>query len=119
MMNNLMMWRSVTLIGLFGLMGLITIWNGWLAPIQQVPLWLELLIFLLPLTLLIRGLLHGLDSTHVHATLVALIYMILGVWFVLTPQETIYGSLMLAFSLLLYAGGFLAAKVMQKRRKEG
>lgn len=98
------------MLGLFGLTGLIVVWNGWLAPIQQVPLWLELLIFILPLALLTRGILYGRAMAHVYATMISLLYASLGIWFILTPQETVYGYLMLLFSSLLYIGGFFAAK---------
>jgi uncharacterized membrane protein len=111
----LLFWRGVTMLGLFGLIGLITVWNGWLAPIQQVPLWLELLIFVLPLALLTRGILYGKALSHVHATMVSLIYTIMGIWFILTPREEIYGYLMLLFSILLYIGGFFGAKYISKK----
>lgn len=114
MNKALLFWRGVTMLGLFGLIGLITLWNGWLAPIQQVPLWLELFIFILPLALLARGILYGKALSHVHATMVSLIYAILGVWFILTPQEEIYGYAMLFFSILLYTGGFFGAKQITK-----
>ena len=113
----LIFWRSVTLTGLFGLIALIFLWNGWFTPIQQVPLWLELLIFTLPLALLIRGILHLNPKTHVYAILVSLIYMCLGCWFILTPNESLYGYLMLALSILLYAGGFFTAKILGKSNK--
>lgn len=114
-MNKILVfWRGVTLTGLFGLLGLIVVWNGWLTPGRYVPLWLELLVFCLPLVLLTRGLLYGRALTHVHATLVSLIYTLLGIWFILTPQEEVYGYLMLLFSILLYTGGFFSAKYINK-----
>lgn len=106
-------WRGLTFTGLFGLIGLIAVWNGWLTPVRQVPLWLELLIFTLPLALLIRGILHGNAKTHVHATLISVLYMIFGFWFIFTPQEEWYGYLMLLLSVILYIGGFFSAKQMR------
>ncbi|MEZ5476654.1 MAG: DUF2069 domain-containing protein [Thiolinea sp.] len=110
----LLFWRGLTMFSLFGLIGLICIWNGWLAPLRQVPLWLELLIFILPLALLIRGILHGRAKTHVYAVMVSLLYMTFGVWFALTPGEAVYGYLMLGLSILLYLGGFFGAKQLSK-----
>lgn len=104
--------RGCAIGGLFGLIGLIALWNGWLAPIQQVPLWLEMLIFIFPLALLIRGILRGQPTTHVYATLVSLIYLIFGCWYIFTPQEEIYGYLMLLFAVMLYIGGFFGAKLL-------
>lgn len=104
--------RGCAIGGLFGLIGLIALWNGWLTPVQQVPLWLELLIFILPLALLIRGILLGIPLTHVYATMVSLIYMIFGCWYSFTPQEEIYGYLMLGLAVMLYIGGFFGAKLL-------
>ena len=106
--------RGCAIGGLFGLIGLIATWNGWLAPVQQVPLWLELLIFILPLALLIRGILRGIPATHVYATMVSLLYMIFGCWYAFTPQEEVYGYLMLGLSVMLYIGGFFGAKLLSK-----
>lgn len=114
MNKALLFWRGVTMAGLFGLLGLIIVWNGWLTPGRYVPLWLELLIFGLPLVLLARGILYGKAIAHVHATLVSLIYTLLGIWFMLTPQEEVYGYWMLFFSILLYTGGFFGAKYINK-----
>lgn len=104
------LWRSLTFIGLFGLILLITVWNGWLAPIQQVPLWLELLLFVGPLALLIRGIWRKSPRTHVHATLLSLVYMSYGFWYLFTPQEERYGTVMLILSITLYVGCFFSAK---------
>nr|CAA6830120.1 MAG: Unknown protein [uncultured Thiotrichaceae bacterium] len=114
MNTALLFWRGVTIIGVFGLLGLIIIWNGWLAPVQQVPLWLELLLFGLPLALLARGILYGKAIAHVRATMISLAYTTISIWFILTPQEETYGYLMLLFSILLYAGGFFGAKYISK-----
>ncbi|MGB1255237.1 MAG: DUF2069 domain-containing protein [Thiolinea sp.] len=110
--------RGCAIGGLFGLIGLICIWNGWLAPIQEVPLWLEMLIFILPLALLIRGILRGLPATHVYATIVSLIYLIFGCWYAFTPNEEVYGYLMLLFATMLYIGGFFGAKLLDRRPRK-
>ncbi len=110
----LLFWRGATAVGLFGILGLIIVWNGWLAPVQQVPVWLELIIFGLPLVALSRGIMHGNAVTYVHATLVSLVYTVISIWFILTPQEETYGYLMLLFSILLYVGGFFGAKYLNK-----
>ena len=110
--------RGCAIGGLFGLIGLISLWNGWLAPVQQVPLWLEMLVFIFPLALLIRGILRGLPATHVYATIVSLIYLIFGCWYAFTPQEELYGYLMLLFATMLYIGGFFGAKLLDKRPTE-
>jgi len=118
-MKYLIIWRVLTLIGLFGLMLLILAWNGWLTPIQKIPRSIELFILLVPLLLLVRGILHGRYSTHVKAAFPAgILYFILGVWYALTPEEEIYGYLLILFSFMLYLGGFLYARTIMKHEKE-
>jgi uncharacterized membrane protein len=116
-MTLLTIWRSLAVGGLLGLIFLIILWNGWLTPVQQMPRWMELLILLSPLMLLVRGILHGWVSTHVKAVLVSLIYTTIGLWYASSQQEKPYGYLLLLFSVCLYLGGFMTAKVLGKKAK--
>lgn len=117
-MKYLMIWRSLTLVGLLGMILLIVVWNGWLSPIQKIPRSLEMIILLTPLLFFVRGVLYGRYSAHVKVTFPAILYFILGVWYAFTPQEEIYGYLMTLLSLLLYLGGFLYARVIMKDEKK-
>ena len=117
-MKYLMIWRSLTLVGLLGMILLVVVWNGWLSPVQKIPRSLEMLILLTPLLFFVRGLLYGRYSAHVKVTFPAILYFILGVWYAFTPQEEIYGYLMTLFSLLLYFGGFLYARAIMKDEKK-
>ncbi|MDD5393919.1 MAG: DUF2069 domain-containing protein [Thiothrix sp.] len=114
-MNKLALWRNLTLVGLLGLIGVIILWNVWLTPVQSVPLWLELLLLLPPLLLLVRGIFQGNAKTHVHAVLVSLLYLTLGIWVAIGPQERMYGYALIMLSVCLYAGGFMSAKVLGKK----
>jgi uncharacterized membrane protein len=114
-MNKLALWRNLTLVGLLGLIGVIILWNVWLTPVQSVPLWLELLLLLPPLLLLVRGIFQGNAKTHVHAVLVSLLYLTLGIWIAIDPQERVYGYALITLSVCLYAGGFMSAKVLGKK----
>jgi uncharacterized membrane protein len=114
-MNRLALWRNLTLIGLWGLISLIIVWNVWLAPVQQVSRWLEVSVLLAPLLLLVRGIWQGNMKTLVYAVLVSLLYLMLGIWVALDPSERVYGVALIAFSICLYAGGFLSAKVLGKQ----
>ncbi|MBO0611866.1 DUF2069 domain-containing protein [Thiothrix fructosivorans] len=114
-MNRLVWWRNLTLIGLWGLMSLIIVWNVWLAPIQLVPRWLEVSLLLAPLLLLVRGIWQGNTKTLVYAVLVSLLYLMLGIWIAIDPPERVYGYALIAFSICLYAGGFMSAKVLGKK----
>ncbi len=120
-MKYLRVWRAFTIIGLLGMVLLVVVWNGWLSPVQNIPRSIEILILLSPLLFFVRGVLYGRYSTHVKVTFPAILYFILGVWYALTPQEEIYGYLMLLFSLMLYFGGFLYARAIMiedKKSKE-
>jgi len=117
-MKMLRVWHSLAVGGLLGLMGLIILWNGWLDPARQMPLWLDLLVLLTPLALLVRGILQGRIPTHVHAVLVSLIYATLGIWYASGQQERLYGYLLLLFSICLYVGGFMTAKVLGQHAKQ-
>ena len=114
-MNKFALGRNLTLIGLLGLMGLIIVWNVALAPVQHVPLWLEVSLLLVPLLLLVRGIWQGNAQTHVYAVLVSLLYLMLGIWMALDPAERVYGYALIVFSICLYAGGFMTAKVLGKK----
>ncbi len=117
-MKYLIVWRVLSLAGLFGLIFLILGWNGWLTPVQKIPRSIELIILLVPLLLLVRGILHGRYSTHVKAAFpVGILYFVLGVWYSLTPKEEIYGYLLVALSFMLYLGGFLYARTIMKYEK--
>ncbi len=117
-MKWLPLWRVLSVGGLVGLIFWIILWNGWLTPVQKMPRWLELLILLAPLLYLVRGIFHGRIATSVHAVLISLLYAILGVWFALSPPEEIYGYVMLVFSISLYAGSFMTAKIQGRKAKE-
>ncbi|MBU0656746.1 MAG: DUF2069 domain-containing protein [Gammaproteobacteria bacterium] len=117
-MKWLPLWRILSVGGLVGLIFWIILWNGWLTPVQYLPRWLELLVFLPPLMYLVRGIFHGRISTCVHAVLISLIYATMGVWFAVSPPEEVYGYVMLALSVSLYAGSFMTAKVLGKKAKE-
>ena len=114
-MKTVALWRNLTLIGLLGLIGLIVVWNLGLAKVQHVPVWLELLLLLPPLLLLVPGIWQGKAKTHVHAVLVSLLYLTLGIWIALDPQERVYGYALITLSVCLYAGGFMSAKVLGKK----
>lgn len=118
MKNLLWLWRGAAILGLLGLIALIILWNGWLSSTQKFPRSIEILILLLPLMPLIRGIIRGSNRSHVFSILVALLYATLGVWYLFSPQEEIYGGLMLVASSLLYIGGFMSAKLTGTGKRE-
>jgi uncharacterized membrane protein len=106
-------WHWFSMIGVFGLLLWILLWNALLAPkaLQALPLSFELALLLLPLAFLVRGILYGKVSTHAYASFAAIFYMFIGFWFTFTPDEMLYGLLILGFSSCLYFGGFFYARL--------
>ena len=115
MMKNLMFWRITTLVGLFGTMALIIIWNGWLTPVQSINRGIEIAIFEFPLLFFVRGIINADREKHIALTLLSLVYFFLGIWFIFTPQEHIYGYLMTALSFCLYLGSFFYVRILDKK----
>lgn len=109
------LWRNLTLVGLLGLIILIVLWNTVLAKVQYVPVWLELLFLLAPLLVLLPGVLRGSPKTHVYAILVSLLYLVLGIWVVIDPQERLYGYGLIVLSVCLYTGAFMSARLLGKQ----
>lgn len=104
--------------GLLGLIALIILWNGWLAPEQTSPKSLEITVFALPLLFFVRGILHGTYQTHVLVMFMALIYACLGTWYTFTPNEGIYGTLMIVLSTLLYTGAYRYTRTIMIRDRK-
>jgi len=70
----------------------------WLTPNQQYPKSVEILFFAGPLLFFIRGILHARRYTMVVITMVSFAYILMGVWYILSVDEKIYGYLLLGFS---------------------
>lgn len=77
-MNRVLLARTATLTGYFGLVALLLAWQLWLSP-PQLPLALVLSALLGPLLLPIRGLLRGKAKSHFWASLLALLYALHGI----------------------------------------
>ncbi len=114
-MNQVSLWRNLTLVGLAGLVALIVLWNLVLAKVQYVPVWLELLLLLAPLLALVPGVMKGNPKTHVYAILISLLYLLLGIWIAIDPVERVYGYGLIVLSVCLYAGAFMTAKILGKK----
>lgn len=106
-------WHWLSLIGLFGLLLWILLWNVLLAPkaLQALPLSVELALLLFPLAFLVRGILYGKVATHTYGSFAAIFYVFIGFWFTFTPDEMLYGLLILGWSSCLYFGGFFYARL--------
>lgn len=105
------------LIGLFGLVFLILLWNVWIMPPVNTPRSLILLMQLPLLLLPMRGMLHGRPYTFAWATFVALLYFIIGVDNAAMEDRAVYGGLEILFSLLMFIGSMIYTRLESRRLK--
>jgi len=111
------LWRALAAFGIIGLVILIVVWNSWLTPIQVYPRSIEILFFAGPLLFFIRGVLHARRYTFVVITMVSFAYSLMGVWYILSADEQVYGYLLLILSLLMFLGSLMHVWIMDKREK--
>jgi uncharacterized membrane protein len=117
-MDITVFWRALAITGIIGLLILIVLWNGWLTPVQQFPRSIEIAILSIPLLFFVRGVLHGKRDTFIAATLLSFPYALIGIWYIFSSQESIYGYAMTLLSLCLFFGSLLNVWVLDKRWKE-
>ncbi len=117
-MDITVFWRTLAAIGILGLIILIVLWNGWLSPVQQIPRSLEIAILVTPLLFFVRKILHGQRNAFIGVTLLSFPYALIGIWYIFSAQEAIYGYLMLLASLFLFFGSLLNVWIMDKRDKQ-
>jgi len=110
-------WRALAGIGIVGLITLCVVWNGWLTSVQSIPRSIEIFLLVAPLLYFVRGVLHGNRDTFIAVMLVSFVYMLMGIWYVFSAEEKVYGYLMLMFSLFLFFGSLLNVWIMDKRDK--
>lgn len=116
-METKVVWRAMAALGILGLIILIVIWNSWLTPIQEYPRSVEILFFAGPLLFFIRGILHARRYSMVIITMVSFAYILMGVWYILSVDEKIYGYLLLALSFLMFLGSLMYVWVIDKQEK--
>ena len=99
--------HRLTLAGHFGLMALATAWLTWLAPPTQFPISLGLVLLVGPLTLPMRGLLHGRPRSHFWAAMLSMLYLLHGLVMVISSPERLLGGLEVVLSLDVIVAGAL------------
>lgn len=77
-MTRLLLARTATLTGYFGLLTLLLAWQLWLSP-PRLPVALVLVVLVGPLLLPVRGLLRGKPKSHFWVSLLALFYLVHGI----------------------------------------
>jgi len=71
--------KRAALIAYFGLIVLVLLWEGWLAPAPNAPPGIWLILKAVPLLVPLRGLLKGRKRTYLLTTLLLMLYFIDGV----------------------------------------
>lgn len=104
MMTNIKLYRWLTLIGYFGLIILIFVWNLWVEPRPDEQMSLTLILQMGPLLFALRGLLNGKLYTHAWAMYLALFYFIIGVWFAGDQSTRPYGIIFSSLSMIFFIG---------------
>jgi len=118
-MDITVLWRALAVIGIIGLVLLSIVWNGWLTPVQNFPRSIEIALLTLPLLYFVRGILYGKRDTFIAVTLLSFPYALMGIWYIFSSQESIYGYFMLGLSICLFFGSLLNVWVLDKREKQG
>lgn len=116
-MDITIFWRTLAGIGIIGLIILCVTWNGWLTPVQQIPRSIEIALLVAPLLYFTRGVLHGNRDTFIAVMLLSFLYVLMGIWYIFSAEEKLYGYLMFAFSLCLFFGSLLNVWILDKRDK--
>ena len=97
--------RWSTLIGYFGLLGLLLNWHTWMSPPETVPRVFLIVALVVPLLFPMRGLLHERAYTHAWTSFLSLGYFALGIDVVYTVEvDRVLGGLQIVFSVLLFVG---------------
>lgn len=113
--------RSISLLSYFGLILLMTVWYGWLAPPSHFPISLMLLLVVLPLLCGIRGILHARLYTHAWISLLALAYIAHGAVEAYSSPEQRWlamTELALGVGLTLGAGFFVKYRAAELRQQQ-
>lgn len=111
--------RLATLFGYFGLFGLTLLWVTVLSPPARIPTSVMLIIFVGPLLLPLRGILHGKPYTHIWTAFLVLLYFMHGVvesW--ANPAELWLAITETLLSILLFSGCFFYVQLSKAQNPE-
>ncbi len=116
MIINARLVYSMTMIGYFGLLSSIMLWNTVLDPVPHSQVALILLLVVVPLLFPLRGLLHGRPSSNIFVALLSLVYFVHGVTVAASdPSLRIFIVLEIFFSLVLFFGACFYLQSMKPR----
>jgi len=109
----------LTLVGYFGLLGLLLVWNTYLVKPTIFPVSVVLLLYVGPLLIPLRGLLHGKLYTHAWVHFMALFYFSVGVMIAAgNAAERDYAITQIIFSILLFVGSMMFVRKKARENKQ-
>lgn len=100
------LWRIITLLSYFSLLSLLSLWIVWLAPPRTWASGLTLIVVVIgPLLLPLKGVLTGQPRTHLWLSLLAILYFVVGVFYITgVVQQSWLAWAEINLSVLLFAG---------------
>jgi len=116
-MDATIFWRACAVLGIVGLIIVIVAWNSYFTPVQVYSRSIEILFFISPLLCLVKGVFHANRYIMVITSMVSFAYVLMGVWYILSIDEILYGYLLLFFSVVLFLGSLMYVWFIDKRDK--
>jgi len=110
---------ALALFGYFGLLGLLIVWNAFLVKPEIFPISVVLLLYVGPLLIPLRGLLHGKLYTHAWVHFMALFYFSVGVMIAAANvAERHYAIAQIILSILLFVGSMMFVRKKAREDKQ-
>lgn len=118
-MNKQILSRWCALIGYLGLVGLLLSWFTWLAPPQNIPRVVVIVLLVVPLLFPLRGMIHARRYTHQWVGFLSLFYFMVGVdaSFNHAEGQAYLGYWTVVFSLMLFVGSTFFARFTPSDRQ--
>jgi len=109
---------TLALLGYFGLLILLIVWNTFLVEPEIFPVSVVLLLYVGPLLIPLRGLLHGKLYTHAWVHFMALFYFSVGVMIAAgNVAERHYAIAQIVFSVILFVGSMMFVRKKARENK--
>ena len=111
--------RLIVLSGYTALLGVIVAWHAIFYPVPGYTLALTAL-FLIPLLFALPGVIKGKPYTHAWLSMLILLYFIHGIGevFAAAPEERVMAWLEILFSVQVYTGAVLYARLRSRELKQ-
>jgi uncharacterized membrane protein len=103
-MTKVRLTYTLALLGYFGVVITILVWNLGLRPAGEIPLYVVLAFLLIPLAFPLAGLVRGKPYTHAWSTFMAIYYFVVGIWISGGEDTRWYGTAIGLCSVLWFLG---------------